>query len=244
MTSPAAVALAAILVLFCYAGVVLPVRTEAKLAELRERIARDPVERYLFYVRYLVLTGCVVVVFTAVVAFGGEGLLAAGVGWPAGATVRLLPGLVAGLAVTNAVLGLAYLLGRRRDPKAFEKEVQYARIDFLVPRTRRELEIWPFVCLAIAVLEELLFRGLFVLYAAALAGISPWWLVVPACVAFGNGHRYQGWLGVVATTGIGLGLSALTVIVGSLFPAIVAHALFDFRLRFLKPPAPAAPSPG
>lgn len=239
-----AAALAAVAVLAGYVGVVLPRRTEVLLAELRERIARDPTERYAFYRRYLDVACTAVLVFAGTVALGGAGFAAAGLTWPPEATERLIPALVVALLTLNAVLGPTWLIGRRRDPAAFEKAVQYARIEFLVPRSRREQNVWPLFCVAVAVVEEVFYRGLFTLYAAALLGVSPWWLVVPASVAFGNGHRYQGWLGVVATTGVGLALSALTIRTASLWPAIVVHTLVDFRLVFLKPPAPAAPSPG
>lgn len=243
MTPREAVALAAIAVLAYLFGVVLPRRTERLIDALRERIRIDPAVRWAFYVRYLRLTVVVVAGFAVTVALGGEGAGPAGAGWPPYASERLLPFVAAGLASALLVLALAYGLGSRRDPAAFDTATQYARVEFLVPHARRERTIWPLVCLAIAVIEECVYRGLFVLYAAALLGIDPWWLVPPVSVLFGLGHRYQGWLGVVGTGGLGLAFGIVTAGTGSLWPAIVLHAAFDFRLLYVRPPAPAAPEP-
>jgi len=238
-----AVALAAIAVLAYLFGVVLPRRTERLIEALRERIRLDPTVRWAFYQRYLRLTVVVVAGFAVTVALGGEGAGSAGVGWPPYASRQFLPGLVAGLAAAALVLALAYAYGSRRDPGALDTAQQYARVEFLVPHAQRERTIWPLVCVAIAVIEECVYRGLFVLYAATLLGIDPWWLVLPVSVLFGLGHRYQGWLGVVGTGGLGLMFGIVTVATGSLWPAIALHAAFDVRLMFVRPPAPAAPEP-
>lgn len=242
MTTRAAAALAVTAALLVYVGAVLPARTERLIAELRANIANDPLARLAFYKKYLDVSVTVVAVFAATVWLGGAGFAGAGVAWPPYATARLLPSLVAGIAILGAVVGLAWLFGHRRDPAAFEYDNQYARIEFVIPRSRKEKDLWPLFCLAVAVVEEVLYRGLFVLYAATLLGFSPWWLVVPMALVFGQGHRYQGWLGVVTTTGTGLMLSVVTVATGSLWPAVVVHALVDFRVMLLKPPAPAAPT--
>lgn len=236
MTPRQAAALAAIAVLAYVFGVVLPRRTERLIEALRERIRLDPAVRWAFYQRYLRLTVVAVAGFAATVALGGEGAGSAGIGWPPYATRRLPLALLAGLAAALLVLALAYAYGSRRDPDALDTAQQYARVEFLVPHARRERRIWPLVCLAIAVIEELVYRGLFVLYAAALLGIDPWWLVLPTSLLFGLGHRYQGWLGVVGTFGLGLAFAIVTVGTGSLWPAIVLHAAFDFRLMYVKRP--------
>lgn len=243
MTTRQAAALAAIAVLVYLFGVVLPRRTERLIDALRERIRLDPTVRWAFYQRYLRLTVAVVAGFAVTVALGGEGAGSAGIGWPPYASGRFLVALAAALAAALLVLALAYAFGSRRDPRALDTAQQYARVEFLVPHARRERAIWPLVCLAIAVIEELVYRGLFVLYAAALLGIDPWWLVLPVSVLFGLGHRYQGWLGVVGTGGLGLAFGILTVATGSLWPAIALHAAFDFRLMYVRAPAPAAPEP-
>ncbi|HVF05091.1 MAG TPA: CPBP family intramembrane glutamic endopeptidase [Frankiaceae bacterium] len=236
MTARQAAAFALVAGLLAYVTLVVPRRTERLLAELRERIKVDPRARLAFYLEYLNVALVVVAVFAAVVWAGGLGAAAAGIAWPDGAPRRLLPAVAAGVALLGAVVGTAWLVMRRRDPEAFEYETQYARIEFVIPRRRKERDVWPVFCLAVAVVEELLYRGLFVLYAATLLGVSPWWLVAPTALVFGAGHRYQGWLGIVTTTGAGLLLGVVTAATGSLWPAIVLHWLYDLRIALLEPP--------
>lgn len=243
MTARHVTALAFVAVLLWYFGFVLPSRTEAVLARLREQLARDPGARVKFYLRYVVLSVLVVAAYAVTVLVGGEGFDDAGAGWPENATRRLLPGGVAALVVVDAGLLGTFLAARRLDPDALRKENQHAKVDFLVPGTARERALWPLVCVAIGVLEEVVYRGLFVLYAARLLDVSPWWLLAPTSVLFGLAHRYQGWLGVVTTGWLGLGFGILTIVTGSLWPAVVAHALADLRLLFLRPPAPRTTTP-
>jgi membrane protease YdiL (CAAX protease family) len=224
-----------ITLLLVLVGYVLPERTEARLVRLRERIARDPRARLRFYVRTLGIATGGVVLAALVVAIGGAGLGAAGTGWPDRAWRHLLPGLVGAALAVNVVLLTARLTAKRYDPAALDRDRQIERIDFLVPRTPAERRLWPLVAVAIGVSEEALFRGVFVLYVAALTGVPVWLLVVASAVVFGAGHRYQRWLGVVATGGLGLGFGIVTAATGTVWPAMVLHALVDLRIGLLRP---------
>jgi membrane protease YdiL (CAAX protease family) len=50
---------------------------------------------------------------------------------------------------------------------------------------------------------------------------------VLSSLVFGILHAYQGWLGIVRTALLGMILAASFVVSGSLWPAIIAHALLD-----------------
>ncbi len=87
---------------------------------------------------------------------------------------------------------------------------------------------------AIAVFEELLFRGALIGGFAAGFGVSPWLLAVLSSGAFALGHGAQGRLGVVVTGLLGFGLAAAFVLTGSLVAVVVAHYLVnatEFVLR-------------
>jgi membrane protease YdiL (CAAX protease family) len=244
VTAREALALTAIAVLACLVTFALPARTAARIQRLRERIAADPRVRLRFYLRYLAIAAVTVLLSAAVVALGGGGLDRAGLTWGRGSSWRyLVVGLVA-VATLDALLLTTMAVAKRRDPAALDKAKQYERIGFLIPGRAPERALWPLVALAIAVQEEAVFRGLFLLYAAHLLGISPWWLVLPVSVSFALGHRYQGWLGVASTGAIGVAFGILTVGLVTLWPAVLLHAVFDARLMFVRPPAPATPSPG
>ena len=63
--------------------------------------------------------------------------------------------------------------------------------------------------------------------------------VVVSGVLFGAGHGYQGLLGLVQTSAVGIAFGALTVWRRSLWPAVIAHLTMDtfglVALKFLKP---------
>lgn len=116
----------------------------------------------------------------------------------------------------------------------------------LLPHARSE---WPgFVPLAITagVCEEILFRGYLTWVLAHL--IPSFGLVVLAQGAlFGLAHAYQGPRGVLFTGFVGLFLGAVTWVSGSLWAAILLHALIDLNagdlaVRVFSRPAPATVS--
>jgi membrane protease YdiL (CAAX protease family) len=79
------------------------------------------------------------------------------------------------------------------------------------------------VLLWVAVYEEVLARGM-LLGRARVLTVAPWHAVLASALLFGLGHLYQGWLGILQTTALGVVLGALTLRWGSLWPAILAHA--------------------
>jgi membrane protease YdiL (CAAX protease family) len=57
--------------------------------------------------------------------------------------------------------------------------------------------------------------------------LGPWLAIVPAAILFGLAHTPQGWMGVAATTGLGLGLGAIMLLHRSLWDAVLAHGFFN-----------------
>jgi uncharacterized protein len=96
----------------------------------------------------------------------------------------------------------------------------------LLPRTGKEKLVFAWLSLAAGVGEELAYRGFLVPVLALLLG-SPWGAAVASSVVFGALHAYQGWLGMVRTGVLGLLLAASLILSGSLWPAILAHAILD-----------------
>lgn len=96
----------------------------------------------------------------------------------------------------------------------------------------------PFAALALSMLfvgfyEELLARGLLLqrcrsLFSGVAGRLGSVWLPVLASSAlFGIAHGYQGGLGIVQTGLIGVVLALLTLRWGTLWPAILAHAMLN-----------------
>lgn len=148
-----------------------------------------------------------------------------------GITVRFTPGL-AGVLAGLAFVGVLVLRQRRdlgRSPELAQRvRDRLAPVARLMPAARTE---WPrFAALAVTagICEELLFRG-FVTW--ALAQLLPaWWMaLVLQGVLFGLAHTYQGARGVVTTGVVGLFLGGVVFVSGSIWPAMLVHALMDLN---------------
>lgn len=106
--------------------------------------------------------------------------------------------------------------------------VRFARIAAILPGRREE---WPgFASLAITagICEELLFRGFVTWWLAHLLPVF-WMAVVAQGVLFGLAHAYQGPRGVLATGAVGLFMGGVVWISGSLWAAMILHALIDMH---------------
>lgn len=93
--------------------------------------------------------------------------------------------------------------------------------------------ILPF-SLFVGIHEEILFRGFYLARVRALSR-SSLVAIIATSVVFGLLHFYQGWLGIVQTTMIGLALAVVVTFARSLWPAIIAHAVFDATNMLLLP---------
>jgi len=102
---------------------------------------------------------------------------------------------------------------------------QMGALSNLAPQTRTENRLFDMVSITAGVCEEVLYRGL--LLATLVSLVGTWPAVAITSLIFGLGHAYQGISGIVKTGLVGLVLALLTVSSGSLFIAIILHAVVD-----------------
>ncbi len=95
----------------------------------------------------------------------------------------------------------------------------------LSPQNPTEDRRWVLVSITAGVCEEFVYRG--VLLGVLIPAIGLWPAVGLSSLIFGLGHVYQGLAGVLKTGLIGLVFAILTVYSGSLFVAILLHAVVD-----------------
>ena len=108
--------------------------------------------------------------------------------------------------------------------------------ELVIPRSRRERQLFPFVALTAGFCEEFIMRGVsFALILTFFPRMSPFLFPVLTAVLFGFGHAYQGVSGIVKTTAAGLLLGVLYLATGSLFPVMVLHFVIDLTSQFLSP---------
>jgi uncharacterized protein len=146
-----------------------------------------------------------------------------------------LGGVMLGLAV---VVGVLARLNRvvPGDTTALPKlERSAGRLARMLPTTGREFGWFAGLAASAGVCEEALYRGFVLWYLGAWAA-----LVVPApqvfavaaaasSVVFGLGHAYQGPRNVLVTALVGGFLAAVVWITGSLYAAMLIHALMDLE---------------
>jgi membrane protease YdiL (CAAX protease family) len=135
---------------------------------------------------------------------------------------------------------------RRSEEARAEARDELASLKTLLPHSPRELEAFMRVSVTAGICEELLYRGFLAWF---LATWMPFWLaMIVSGVIFGFGHLYQGAVGVAKTGALGILLGGLTLLSGSILPAMVVHVAIDAlngQLAYvaLTTPVPVAEEP-
>lgn len=107
-------------------------------------------------------------------------------------------------------------------------------VEAVMPRTRLDLA-WGLPLSVIAgVTEELYFRLALPLL-IVLAGGSAALAFAVSTLLFGFAHRYQGWIGMVATALVGVLMAAIYLSTQSLAAVMIVHATIDVNALVLRP---------
>ncbi|MEN9620034.1 MAG: hypothetical protein RL499_227 [Actinomycetota bacterium] len=148
----------------------------------------------------------------------------------------LAGGLGIGLLI-GAGLGLVLLTGVGvRSARREGGVIMLGDIAALLPRNRPELGWGAALSVNAGIVEELLFRLALPALLVIVTG-EPVSAFLIAALVFGALHAYQGWVGVLATTLVGLLFTLLYVASGSIALAMLVHALFDLRTLVVIPVA-------
>lgn len=147
-----------------------------------------------------------------------------------GVVPKLTWGLL-GVTVGIAIV-VVYVLVQRG--KALEDDDALARVrgqmrnlERMMPRSAEEMRWFNRLAVTAGVCEELLYRGYLIWYLGHWLALVP--AVLVAGLVFGFGHAYQGVRGVAVTTLVGLFMSAIYLLTGSLVACMVFHALMDLH---------------
>lgn len=132
-------------------------------------------------------------------------------------------------ALVLAVIAL-YLptISKLRRVSIERKAALYGRLEShagMLPHTTGDLAWFVALSVSAGICEELVFRGY--LSWAAQSVLGPWPGVVVSCLVFALAHAYQGVGGILRTGLIGAFFMASVLVLGSLIPAMVGHALID-----------------
>jgi membrane protease YdiL (CAAX protease family) len=134
--------------------------------------------------------------------------------------------IVAVLAALGAVFLLRQAHAVARDPELqAEVRAKLGRTEALIPRSQREARFFDGLSLTAGVCEELLYRGFLTWYLSCYLPLAAAYVAAPW--VFGLGHAYQGPKGILLTAVIGLAMSAMYFVGGSLWVPMAFHAWFD-----------------
>ncbi len=130
-----------------------------------------------------------------------------------------------------------------RNPASLaEVRAKAGDLEAITPRGATERRAFDRVSLTAGICEEVLYRG--ILLALLTGWLGTWPAVVLSALAFGLAHAYQGPTGIAKTAGVGLVMALLTVLSGSIFPAVVLHVVIDVSSgRMMSAALEAEPSP-
>lgn len=148
---------------------------------------------------------------------------------PTDAGALLLGGITAGATTSVVVIAVvATIVARRRGATLSTppKARTLGDIAPLMPRNNAETVWTALLSINAGVGEEMFFRLTLPLLIALVTGSAIAGFAV-AALTFGLAHVYQGWVGVVATTLLGVAFTAVYLISGSIFWPMALHAVFD-----------------
>jgi uncharacterized protein len=217
-----------------YMVTIAPIRGRNGYRRLTAARGTDPRALLHFYHRNIarkwLLLIPVVLIMTIPPRAGPHSL---GIAWPHGGT-EFAWQLFVELTIVIAATSLVY----RRMFRRGEHLPGLRAFQMLIPQTTTERQ-WAYGVAATAgVTEEVLFRGL-ILNAGIWAGLPIAVALVVSSVLFGATHIYQGTMGVILTTVVGLLLGWFYLATLSLLMPVVLHILLDLRGLVWIRPAPS-----
>ena len=129
-------------------------------------------------------------------------------------------------ALTLALVVVQYRGVKRLSPERLAKfAVRSADTLSLLPTTPLERNYFAALAITAGICEEVLCRGFLFWYLSCW--LSPWLVFVVASALFGAAHMYQGPKGVVRTAICGAFLGGIYWLSGSLWWAMLTHAIID-----------------
>ncbi len=211
------------LILLLYFGIIGPVLGMRDMRKLVAAVAAGHTDaRARWYKHTIVYLWGALVVGLGAWLLLGHGVVEIGL-WPFASGWQWLAWVVS-LALC-AVLGFVSARTMGRPDELASVRSQLGDLTAIVPHTNNELRLFYGVSISAGISEEIIFRGLIMAPLAAAWGVVP--AVLVSSIVFGLSHTYQGASGALRSSLVGLVLALSVVFTGSLYAAIILHAILD-----------------
>jgi membrane protease YdiL (CAAX protease family) len=129
------------------------------------------------------------------------------------------------LALGYCAYQLLQVLASKAARQSVRQQLEAVDLDSVRSETRSEALDFQALSVTAGITEEVVFRGVLI---AAFALIMPVWVaVIASLIAFTLPHAYQGLGGLLRVLPTGAFLTAIVLVGGSLWPAIIAHIVID-----------------
>ena len=136
------------------------------------------------------------------------------------------------LAAVACVFMTAQTVVILRSPERMLKmQAEFASLRPMIPSTPREGRAFSMLSITAGICEEILYRGFLITYFAVFFPL--WVAVLGSTVIFALGHSYQGVAGATKAGVVGLVMAGFFLLTGSLWPAMVTHAVIDLNSGYL-----------
>ena len=212
-----------LIVLLVMLTVVMPPMGIRDMRVLRRRLAAGQSDaRLKMYRSILAWEWGLVAVFVTWWLVSGRPLGSAYMGFAPEGWDWLAIGLGVAFIVAQVIEGTRVLANKDKHAELREKADNLAD---LVPRNDSERRLFDSLSFTAGICEEILYRGLLLGALAPVMGVWP--AVAVSSVIFGLGHMYQGAGGIVKTGLVGVFMALLTVFSGSIWIAVLVHAVID-----------------
>lgn len=138
----------------------------------------------------------------------------------------------AGAIVAGVMIGV--VLRKKQPGRVAGDPIMLGDIEPLLPRNPEERRWTTLLSLNAGFSEELFFRLFLPLLVVELTGNALLAFII-AAIVFGIAHLYQGGVGVIATIGVGAVMTIAYVASGTIWLAVVFHALIDLSGLVIRP---------
>lgn len=204
----------------------LPIHGYIKTGSLHKQLAEDPSTLAGFYYQTILTLWLIAGAVIALWLWLERPII--DIGLVHAPTTALLAAWAVVVAISLGLFWQAYRAGSSTEAaQSIMRQLDgETGVDAVMPKTPQQYRLFQMVSLTAGVTEEIIYRGYLIWFFTAYMPMPA--AAAASLVVFIAGHLYQrSFKALVQVAGLGLALTLVYVMSGSIFPAILLHAVID-----------------